>query len=173
MNNKFSSPFSIATICLIILAVITFYKSAPTNSQITKVNQELYNFSSPSIIDNEKIITPSSMIGKKYMIHYFSSWCNACMVEYLELIKMQKDYDLEILGIIVKDDINKMLLILKKYGNPFTEIISDPSGEITSNVGLRALPETHIIDEQGVIIAKILGPLSKELIEKHLLPILN
>lgn len=92
------------------------------------------------------------------VINFWASWCVACRAEHLELDKL-KTMGIKIYGINHKDNDANALEFLAKYGNVYEAIGTNSTGRVAIDFGVRALPETFIIDKNGIIRYKQIGPI--------------
>ena len=126
------------------------------------IGVELSNFSAPSIFNNEIMITKDSLKNKKfYIINIWASWCSPCREEHPYLMKLSREKLLKIIGINYKDKKNYAIKFLKKFGNPYSEIGIDKNGIVSIDLGSHGVPETILLSEEKIIIAKFVGPLNK------------
>ena len=88
--------------------------------------------------------------GSPFLVNFFSSWCEPCKLEASNLEKLSEK--IPIIGISYKDQKEDTYLFLDKYGNPYDEISYDSDGNIAINWGVYGVPETFIIDKNGIII---------------------
>jgi cytochrome c biogenesis protein CcmG/thiol:disulfide interchange protein DsbE len=100
--------------------------------------------------------------GKVTLLNVFASWCSSCLSEHSVMMEASKVKNLSVYGLDYKDDKSDANLWLKENGNPFEKIINDSNGDIAINLGVYGTPETFLIDQQGVIRYKHLGPISPE-----------
>lgn len=123
-----------------------------------------HNIPSPLIgkkVPSEKNIDPKIFLGHISILNIFATWCVSCATEQPVLIDLHQQYpDLNIIGLSYKDNPAKIATWLKKYNNPYNIIINDPDGNIGIDLGVYGTPETFIIDQQGIIRDKIVGPVS-------------
>lgn len=92
------------------------------------------------------------------VINFWASWCVACRAEHLELDKL-KQLGINVYGVNHKDNDANALEFLTKYGNVYDAVGASKNGRVGINFGVRALPETFIIDQNGVIRFKQIGPI--------------
>ena len=107
------------------------------------------------------------------LINFFASWCIPCKAEHPIFFQIKKDNpNLFILGINHKDTKEDAIKYLNDDGNPYDYVGTDKNGLIGLEFGVFGLPETFIIDKTGKIIFKYLGPLTTEIIEYEIQPLL-
>jgi cytochrome c biogenesis protein CcmG/thiol:disulfide interchange protein DsbE len=96
-------------------------------------------------------------------VNVFASWCVPCVQEAPVLAEM-KSSGARIVGIATRDDPADTRVFLEKYGNPFEAILVDRDGRASIELGASGYPETYLIDDKGVIVAKYAeGPLTMEI----------
>lgn len=98
------------------------------------------------------------------IINFFASWCPPCKVEHPNLMKLSEKF--KIYGIAKKDNDIKIYEWLKEAGNPYTAIGLDDDGSASINWGVYGLPETFIVNNQGKIIYKQIGPITNNELKK-------
>lgn len=96
--------------------------------------------------------------GELVVVNFWASWCVACRAEHIELDKL-KAMGIKIYGINHKDKDENALEFLAKYGNVYTAIGTNTSGRVAIDFGVRLLPESFIIDPNGIIRYKQIGPI--------------
>jgi cytochrome c biogenesis protein CcmG/thiol:disulfide interchange protein DsbE len=89
-------------------------------------------------------------------------------------MKLSKDNPrVKLVGLAYKDEPAKTNDWLKRNGNPYTEVLVDLKGNVGIDYGVYGVPETFIIDSDGIIRYKNIGPIQPDFFEDHLLPILQ
>ncbi len=115
----------------------------------------------------------SALKGKAAVVNVWASWCVPCRQEHPILLRLGKDRRFVIAGINYKDDAANALSFLGQLGNPYDAVGVDGNGEIAIDWGVYGVPETFVIDGNGVIVHKHVGPLTDEAVEQTLLPMLE
>ena len=116
--------------------------------------------------------SPTDMRGQVWLLNVWASWCGACIQEHPLLNNLLQD-QIAIVGLNYKDQTSKALTWLSKYGNPYNASISDPNGKAGLDWGVYGVPETFVIDQNGIIQYKHIGPLNREIINQTLLPLIK
>ncbi len=101
-----------------------------------------------------------------YAINFFASWCIPCKIEAPIIKKLSKK--IPVFGIAFKDKKSNILDFLKSYGNPYDKIGIDTNGLLGVEWGVYGIPETYIINKNGNIIYKFVGPLTLEELTKNI-----
>jgi cytochrome c biogenesis protein CcmG/thiol:disulfide interchange protein DsbE len=92
----------------------------------------------------------------KYMINFFASWCPNCQIEHPHLMQISKQTT--IIGIAWRDKKEKTNQLLLQNGNPYRQVIQDPKGILGAKFGVSGVPQTFFVDENGVIVNVVVGP---------------
>ena len=123
--------------------------------------------------DADKVFTPEEMKGKVWMLNVWASWCVSCRVEHPLLVDMSKKNQVPIVGLNYKDTRDAGLKWLDKLGNPYVLSAYDVEGKVGIDYGVYGVPETFVIDKQGVIRYKQIGPITPESWDKTILPLIR
>ena len=122
-------------------------------------------------LNNKKLLNLKENLGKPFLLNFFSSWCEPCKfeAEYLDVLSNK----IMIIGIAYKDKEADVNGFLNNYGNPYKKIGADTKGETAINWGVYGVPETFIINKDGIIILRHAGPITKNVMINEILPILE
>lgn len=123
--------------------------------------------------DANLTIRREDMLGKVWLLNVWASWCVACREEHATLVAFSRTKTLPIIGLDYKDTRPEGLGWLGRFGNPYDASIFDQDGRTGIDYGVYGVPETFLIDKQGVIRFKQIGPLTPELIESRIRPLLK
>ena len=130
-------------------------------------------FTSRDVWHANKKLTGKIFQGHISLLNVFASWCVSCRVEHPTLMDLRNKKDLQLVGLDYKDNVAKLKTWFSQDGNPFRYTIADPSGKVAIDFGVYGTPETFVIDPQGFIRYKYIGPLTKEDWQHILVPIIN
>ena len=114
--------------------------------------------------------TQTEFQGKVSLLNVWGSWCVACRDEHPVLMQFAASHVIPVYGLDYKDDPQAALDMLSKQGNPYAAIAYDASGDVAINWGVYGAPETFLLDKQGVIRHKYIGPLTQAIIQDDLMP---
>ena len=103
------------------------------------------------------------------LVNYWASWCAPCRAEHPNLETLA-DEGIAIYGVNYKDDASKALKFLGDLGDPYVAIGADESGRMALDWGVYGVPETYVIDAQGVIVARFAGPITKRVLQETIRP---
>lgn len=111
-------------------------------------------------------------LGQVTLLNVWASWCFACRQEH-EVVKQLARNGVRIIGFNYKDEPDDAKNWLKKLGNPYQSVAADYDGRIAIDWGVYGAPETFLIDEQGIIRHKVIGPLSDQKNYDELMTVMN
>jgi cytochrome c biogenesis protein CcmG/thiol:disulfide interchange protein DsbE len=111
--------------------------------------------------------------GGPVVVNIFASWCVPCRAEHPILMRMAQDEGITLHGIAYKDKRDAAQGFIDELGNPYTRIGFDGDGRAAIDWGVYGVPETYVIDGQGMIRYKRVGPLSARHLRDDVLPLLE
>lgn len=115
----------------------------------------------------------SEMLGKVWLLNIWASWCVSCREEHPLLVEYADDHGLPIYGLDYEDKRADALAWLRDFGDPYRLVAVDANGRVGINFGLYGVPETYLIDKRGVIRYKQIGPLTREVLNRKVLPMMR
>lgn len=114
--------------------------------------------------------TRADFLGKFTLVNFFGSWCAPCRQEHPVLLQIAKDSRVRLVGINYKDTPENARRYLADEGNPFAALVVDVNRRTYIDWGAYGVPETFLVGPDGVIISKIIGPLSERAYAEVILP---
>jgi cytochrome c biogenesis protein CcmG/thiol:disulfide interchange protein DsbE len=119
-----------------------------------------------------ELFSPQSLAGQVWVLNVWASWCAPCREEHPLLMELQRQQVAPIVGLNYKDQSATALSLLARTGNPYQYAVSDATGRIGMDYGVYGVPETYVIDRQGVIRLKHTGALRAEDLKNTVLPLI-
>lgn len=119
-----------------------------------------------------KSFSPQDMKGKVWLLNVWASWCASCEAEHPLLMELARQNIVPIVGLDYKDKREAALNMLERRGNPYVLVVTDPEGRTGIDYGVYGVPETYVIDKQGVIQHKQIGPVTEESLRDKILPLI-
>lgn len=110
--------------------------------------------------------------GEPKLLNVFASWCGACRVEHPFLMNL-KDQGVPIYGLDWKDKPADGAAWLVQFGDPYTKTANDENGRTGIDLGVTGAPETFVVDGQGRVRYKQIGPISPEVWAKTIKPFMD
>ncbi len=140
----------------------------------------------------DKTLSPKDMQGKVWLLNVWSSWCVSCRAEHPVLVEFSKKVDVPLIGLNYKEvrgdgefdmgkispDEERKLAFqranqwLSQHGDPYKLTVMDLDGRVGIDYGVYGVPETYVIDKAGLIRMKHTGPISPEVLNQKILPLL-
>lgn len=129
-------------------------------------------FSLPELRDPARAVTHEDLRGKVTLLNVWASWCVACREEHPLLMHLAEAQRVTIYGLDYKDRRDDALRWLQHMGDPYVATAVDADGRVGIDYGVYGVPETFLIDRQGRIRYKHIGPLTEAAVRKTLLPMI-
>ncbi len=130
-------------------------------------------FTLAQLHEPQKTFESQSMLGKVWLINTWASWCVACREEHPVLMEFSKTRLVPLIGLDYKDKPEDGRKWLARFGNPYDLSVSDLDGRVGINFGVYGVPETFLIDKQGTIRYKHIGPVTTEALRDKIIPLIQ
>lgn len=130
-------------------------------------------FSLPTLKHASESLTNVQLRGQVSLVNVWASWCVSCRDEAAVLMALTRRGDVPVFGLDYKDERADALKWLSEYGDPYSAIGFDASGNVGINWGVYGVPETFVVDKQGYIRFKHIGPLTSRVVERQILPLVE
>ncbi len=137
------------------------------------IGKPVPEFSLPRLDAPGEKVTRKDLLGKVSLLNVWATWCVSCRAEHGVLVDFARTHKIPVYGLDWKDDEAGAQAWLERLGNPYVAVAFDKIGRTAIDLGVYGAPETFVIDKKGTIRHKIAGPLSPQLIEDELLPLIN
>ena len=111
------------------------------------------------------------MLGQVWLLNVWASWCVSCRSEHPVLVQLSRQYDLPLYGLNYKDEPADAKAWLANLGNPYRLNAVDRDGRVGMDFGVYGVPETYVIDKQGMIRYKQIGAITHESLKQKILPL--
>lgn len=167
--KRFLIPLGIFIVLVGFLAV--GLKLNPREVPSPLVGKPAPDFKLALLSDPAKQMSPADLRGKVWLFNVWASWCASCRQEHDLLLDLAKQGGVLIYGMDYKDQPGDAQAVLDRYGNPYVETVVDLDGRTGINYGVYGVPETYLIDRNGIIRYKHIGPLTRESLDKKILPL--
>jgi len=119
-------------------------------------------FTLPLVEDPSRNFSPADMKGRVWMLNVWAPWCVSCRQEHPVLMQIAQSGRVPIVGLNWKDKNREARALLSNAGSPYVAVPEDLDGKVGINYGVTGTPETYIIDKQGIVRLKHIGPISPE-----------
>ncbi len=130
-------------------------------------------FQLPRLDDPAQTVGRNDLLGKVWMLNVWASWCAPCREEHPLVIDIARRKLVPVYGLNYKDQTQAARGWLANLGDPYTATLVDANGRVGIDFGVYGVPETFIIDRQGVIRYKHTGPLTADVVRTRIEPLLK
>ena len=138
------------------------------------IDQPVPQFALPAIESGRgKGFATADLTGGVTVVNVFASWCIPCKAEHPLVTRLAQSGLVRVYGLNYKDPPAEALAWLTRLGDPYTATGADRDGRVAIDWGVYGVPETFIIDAQGRIRHKHVGPITEEALERDILPIVK
>ena len=145
----------------------------PSDIPSALVGKPVPDFSLPAVEGRNLGLSSANLVGQVSLVNVFASWCVACRAEHPLLMRLAADKVVPIHGLNYKDRPADAAAWLDKWGDPYTRTGADLNGRVAIDFGVSGVPETFVIDREGRIAFKQIGPLDREVVDQTILPLIK
>ena len=139
----------------------------------TLIGKAVPEFDLPPIEGRADGLSTADLKGQVSIVNVWASWCVPCRVEMPLLNELAARDEVAIYGINYKDRPEEALGFTDELGDPYTRIGADRNGRVSIDWGVYGLPETFVIDAEGRIAYKHIGPFNRNSLEENILPVVR
>lgn len=136
------------------------------------VGKALPEFTLAQLRDPHKTLSHSDLGGRPVLLNAWATWCVECRREHPLLVDIARAGDVPVYGLNYKDQRADALQWLQSLGDPYVASGFDGDGRVGIDLGVYGLPETFLVDADGTIVHKHIGPLSPEIWEREFVPVI-
>jgi cytochrome c biogenesis protein CcmG/thiol:disulfide interchange protein DsbE len=127
-------------------------------------------FTLPLVGDANAAFSPADMRGKVWLLNVWAPWCVSCRQEHPVLMQIAQQGQVPIVGLNWKDRDREAAALLARSGSPYVAVPDDLDGKVGINYGVTGTPETYVIDAQGIVRMKHVGPINAEIWQEKFEP---
>jgi len=169
--KRFLIPLGIFIVLVGFLAI--GLKLDPREVPSPLIGKPAPDFKLALLSDPAKQLSPVDLRGKVWLFNVWASWCASCRQEHEVLLDLSRQGGVPIYGMDYKDQPGDAQAVLNRYGNPYVDTVVDLDGRAGINYGVYGVPETYLIDKNGIIRYKHTGPVTVEVLSKKILPLVK
>ena len=130
-------------------------------------------FALPRLDDPAQTVKREDLLGKVWVMNVWASWCAPCREEHPLVVAFARERKVPVIGLNYKDRPGDARTWLERLGNPYAATLIDFDGKVGIDFGVYGVPETFIIDGQGVVRFKHVGALTQQVIRQKIEPLLK
>jgi cytochrome c biogenesis protein CcmG/thiol:disulfide interchange protein DsbE len=135
------------------------------------INKPAPAFTLPQLHDPSKRLSTQDLKGQVWLLNVWASWCVSCREEHPVLMEMARRNIVPIYGLDYKDKDEDGKAWLRNGGDPYTLTATDTDGRVGIDYGVYGVPESYVIDKQGVIRYKQIGAITLQNLQEKILPL--
>lgn len=151
-------------IFVLFVATVAWRLSAPADEVIRSrlVGRPVPSFAlPPAAPDHPGLSSADLASGSPRLLNVFASWCGPCIIEAPQLMELKRR-DIPIDAIAVRDRPEDVARFLADHGDPFERIGSDLDTRVQISLGSAGVPETFVVDGEGIIRHQHIGVINPE-----------
>ncbi len=118
-------------------------------------------------------VSREQLLGKPWVLNVWASWCAPCRDEHPLWVAYAKTSPVPLYGLNYKDKPAAASTWLRQLGDPYAASLVDPEGRIGLDYGVYGVPETFVVDRQGIVRFKHVGPITPEILRDKIDPLLK
>lgn len=169
--TRYLIPAGVFAIVVVFLAVGLNLDPREVPSPL--VGKPVPQFSLTRLKDPGLTFSQEDLNGKVSLLNVWATWCVSCRAEHRVLLALAKSGKVDIYGLNYKDKREDALRWLQVLGDPYVANAFDGEGRVGIDWGVYGTPESFLIDKQGVIRHKVIGPITVEVLKDELLPLIE
>ncbi len=169
--TRFAIPLVLFILLVAFLAI--GLRQDPHEVPSPLINKAAPAFQLPQLRDPSRAFSAQDMRGKVWVLNVWASWCVTCRDEHPFLLQYARSGVLPIYGLNYKDNRDDALSWLAELGDPYVLSAADIDGRVGIDYGVYGAPETYLIDRDGIIRFKQVGPVTPDIWREKILPLAN
>ena len=171
MKARFLIPLGVFGL-LVVLFLVGLQKD-PKKVPSPFIGKPAPAFELPRLRQPQQRLDQTAFLGKVSLFNVWASWCAACRQEHPFLVELARQGSVPIYGLNYKDQREDALRWLDTLGDPYTASGHDLKGDVGIDYGVYGVPETFVIDRQGIIRYKHIGPIDARAWQETILPLIR
>lgn len=189
--KRFLLPLIIFGVLVVFLAI--GLSRDPSEVPSPLIGKPAPPFTLPQLAPGTADFSPQQMRGKVWLLNVWATWCVSCRAEHAYLVEVAQQTRIPIIGLSYKEvqgdseigagkmtPADELLLVrqranvwLTQHGNPYQLSVLDLDGRVGIDYGVYGVPETYLIDREGIIRYKQIGPVTPEVMQTKIFPLIQ
>lgn len=146
--------------------VVVFYQGLykdPTLVESPFIGRPAPDFDLPRLLEPDARLTRADLEGSVSLVNVWASWCPGCAREHDILMVIAEQTGVPIYGFNWKDERQPAVKWLEQRGNPYQAVAVDRDNVTGIDWGVYGAPETFLLDANGIVLHKLVGPMSEQI----------
>jgi cytochrome c biogenesis protein CcmG, thiol:disulfide interchange protein DsbE len=167
---RFLLPLGLFALLAVVLAI--GIKHSPDKGTIVSplLGKPAPQFSLPVLTDSSRTFHSADLKGRWYVFNVWGTWCGGCREEHSVLLQISRMALVPVIGLDWRDEDDQAKQWLASLGNPYEVVAVDREGRIAIDWGVYGAPETFLVDPQGIVVYKYIGPLTLDAWQTEFVP---
>ncbi len=123
--------------------------------------------------DPSRTLSPADLHGQVWVLNVWASWCVSCRAEHEVVTALANKNLVLVVGLNYKDASDDAKRWLEQFGDPYATSLVDLDGRVGIDWGVYGVPETFVVDADGKIRYKHIGPMTQESLEQKVMPVIR
>lgn len=143
-------------VAVAVVVAVALYAPADRTVRSAMIGQPLPAFTLPPLVEGKPGVVSAAMRGQPRLLNVFASWCLPCIAEAPQLVRLRQA-GVRIDAVAIRDTGPAVADFLARNGDPYTAIGDDPKSAVQLSLGSSGVPETFLIDGQGIVRRQWVG----------------
>jgi len=157
---------------IVVIGFVGFRLEDPHKLPSALIGKPFPEFRAPLLGDSGREVGREDLLGAPVLVNVWATWCPTCMAEHAELIRIGAETGVRIVGVNYKDQPDKALDWLARFGDPYDFVIEDRDGGLGVELGVYGAPETFLLDAEGIVVHKHVGDINPRVWRDDFAPLL-
>jgi len=172
LNKSLLIPLGVFLLLVLFLG-LGFQLKDPHFLPSVLINKPFPEFELNDLHQPQTIRKKEDLIGEVALVNVWATWCPNCIIEHPELLRISTEESIPLFGINYNDESDKAMAWLARHKDPYRFSIADDEGRLAIDLGVYGAPETFVIDPLGVIRFRHVGPVTTDVWQQDLLPVIE
>ena len=169
--KRYLIPLAVFIVLVVFLAI--GLKLDPKHIPSPFIGKPAPQFDLPLLHNPQTRITTADLKGQAWLLNVWASWCVSCRAEHEVVKRFVAMGEAPVYGLNYKDKPEDGKAWLAALGNPYQSSLMDINGDAGIDWGVYGVPETFVIDKQGIVRYKQVGPLTDTIVDEKIIPLLR
>lgn len=165
--NRFIIPLAVFAVLAVVFGIGIVHSPQVGVISSPLVGKPAPQWTLPVLGDASRTIGSKDLAGKWYVLNFWGSWCYACKDEHPELLALSRSTSVPFIGVDWNDTDANAHDFLSNLGNPYGTVAADRDGHVVVDWGVYGAPESFLVNPEGVVVYKQIGPITPDVWKKE------